>query len=263
MADAWQNNRNTEEKGGFVMYYGPGNLNFGPYPASVPLPVACVDRLLKSDRVHSTYVGLSKERVLPFLQSTKQQDPMWCWAAVAQMILALRGRSVSQEDIVRTALGDVMGKGVSSTELAQRLSRVGVEAVEEKYLKKMGVEFTHHSKEHGAQKEVGFDPLADSGGSDIVDSRQLVLDLFENRVFIFAYGTGASRAHAVLLIGADITVEPFDFVGGLDRAQIQRPHHKFTIKKYHLLNPWPNKGYQVVSPDELEELVKWRVSLSR
>ncbi len=263
MADAFQNNRNTQELGGFVMYRGPGDLNFGPYPASNPLPVACVERLLQGDRVHSAYVGLSKERVLPLLQSTKQQDPMWCWAAVAQMIFALRGRSVSQEDIVRTALGDVNGKGVSSAELAQRLSRVGIDAIEEKHLAKFGAEHIYYTKELGEHKVAGFDPLAESGGSDIIDSRRLALDLFQSKVFIFTYGTGASRAHAVLLVGADITVEPADFGGELDPMQIQSPRHKITIKKYHLLNPWPGKGYQVVSPEALEELVKWQVRLSR
>ena len=187
---------------------------------------------------------------------------MWCWAAVAQMILALRGQQLSQEQIVKLTLGDVAGKGVSSAELAQRLSRIGITAEDEKTVKKFGSEFTHYTAEQGARTEVGFDPLAASGGTDIIDSRQLALDLYQRRIFILAYGTGAARAHAVLLFGADISVEPFDFPE-LDEAQIQTPRHKVTIQKYHVLNPWPGKGHQVLSPEELQELVKWRVSLAR
>jgi hypothetical protein len=262
ISDSWQNNRNMQETGGFVMYYGPGDMNFGPHPATGQLPIACVDRLLQSQRTTTTYVGLAKDRVLPLLQSTKQQDPMWCWAAVAQMILALRGQQLSQEQIVKLTLGDVAGKGVSSAELAQRLSRIGITAEDEKTVKKFGSEFTHYTAEQGARTEVGFDPLAASGGTDIIDSRQLALDLYQRRIFILAYGTGAARAHAVLLFGADISVEPFDFPE-LDEAQIQTPRHKVTIQKYHVLNPWPGKGHQVLSPEELQELVKWRVSLAR
>lgn len=261
-ADAYQNNRNTEEKGSFVMYYGPGQMNFGPYRASDRLPVACVDRLIRTQTKLETYVGLPKERAIPLLQSTKQQDPMWCWAAVAQMILALRGQQVSQEQIVKMTLGDVEGKGVSSAELAQRLSRVGISAVDERNLQKLGSQATIYSPNGTTHLEAGFDPLAASGGTDVVDSRRLALDLYQQRIFILAYGTGEARAHAVLLIGADIVVEPFVF-SEIDEAQIQSPKNKVTIRKYHVLNPWPGKGHQVLSPDDLQELVKWQVSLSR
>ena len=59
-----------------------------------------------------------------------------------------------------------------------------------------------------------------------------------------------------------MTIEPNDFAG-FENIELRRYHHKITIKKYDVVNPWPGKGYQALSPDELQELVKWKVSLSR
>ena len=107
-----------------------------------------------------------------------------------------------------------------------------------------------------------YNPLGESGAADNVDSRQLATELFDGSVYILAYGTGANRAHAVLLVGVDVSVTPNDFAE-IDRFQLARYTHKIAIKKYHVINPWPGKGYQQLSPDELQELVKWKVGMSR
>ena len=107
-----------------------------------------------------------------------------------------------------------------------------------------------------------YNPLGETGSADNIDSRQLATELLDGDVYILAYGTGASRAHAVLLVGVEVTVTPNDFAT-IDRFQLNRYTHKVAIRRYHVVNPWPGKGYQTVSPDELQELVKWKVSRSR
>jgi hypothetical protein len=167
------------------------------------------------------------------------------------MIWALRGKEVAQKDIVQRALGDVLGQGISSMQLAQRLSRVGISAVEDKYVSRRESEVLRYSKEKGWYKPESFNPLGETGEAELA------------RGCCGRDGShGASRAHAVLLVGVDVTIEPNDFVG-FENFELRRHHHKITIKKYHVVNPWPGKGYQTLSPDELQELVKWKVSLSR
>jgi hypothetical protein len=109
-------------------------------------------------------------------------------------------------------------------------------------------------------KSEGYNPLGDSGVPDNVDSRQLASELLDGAVYILAYGTGASRAHAVLLVGLEVTVSPNDFAA-ISHFEIERFSHTVAIAKYHVVNPWPGKGYQVLSPDELQELVKWKVTM--
>ncbi len=264
MAEAFQYNRNHEEYGSVVVWYSPGSWNSGPVSATAKLPVVCVDRLLTSrtDSGKSYYVGVPKQRVNQLVTTTTQQDAYWCWAAVAQMIWMLRGKVVTQQEIVQRALGDVLGQGISSMQLAQRLSRVGIKAEEDKYVSRREAEVMRYSKEKGWYKPEGFNPLGETGEAETVDSRQLALELDQGTVYILAYGAGANRAHAVLLVGVDVTIEPNDFAG-FENIELRRYHHKITIKKYHVVNPWPGKGYQALSPDELQELVKWKVSLSR
>ncbi|MBL8631600.1 MAG: hypothetical protein JNM40_00140 [Myxococcales bacterium] len=263
MSDAWQYNRNLHEMGSVVVYYGPGRWNSGPVSADARLPVACVDRLLaerESSKLH--YVGLSKEKITALSQNTTQRDPMWCWAAVAQMILTLRGRQMPQADIVQAMMGE-QASGISSTDLAKRIQEVGISAVEDKHVGKQGTTFQTATDGGKNWKTMdGYNPLGATGSADNIDSRQLATELFDGDVYILAYGAGADRAHAVLLVGVDVTVSPSDFAV-IDRFQLLRYTHKVAIKRYHIINPWPGKGYQTVSPDELQELVKWKVSMSR
>lgn len=262
MSDAWQYNRNLHEMGGVVVYYGPGRWNAGPVSAEARLPVACVDRLLTerdSSKLH--YVGLSKEKITALALNTTQRDPMWCWAAVAQMILSLRGRQLAQADIVQAMMGE-SASGIVSTDLSKRLQEVGISAVEDKHVAKQGTAFQISTDSKRWQTMEGYNPLGATGSADNIDSRQLATELFDGDVYILAYGAGADRAHAVLLVGVDVTVTPNDFAT-IDRFQLLRFTHKVAIKRYHIVNPWPGKGYQTVSPDELQELVKWKVSMSR
>lgn len=263
MSDSWQYNRNLHEMGSAVVWYGPGKWTQGPMSAAARLRVSCVDRLLAtraSTRLH--YVGIPKERMAQLAQTTTQKDPMWCWAAVAQMILSMRGQSVSQEQIVQIVQGGAGTEGISSIELARRLQAVGITATEERLVAKTGGPFLVSSDQRSWKPMAAHNPLGDSGEEDNVDSRQLARELSRGGVYILAYGTGASRAHAVLLFGLDIAVTPNDFAQ-LDDFQLARPSHRITIEKYHVMNPWPGKGHQVVSPDELQELVKWKVSMQR
>lgn len=260
MSDSWQQERNLDqEQGGIVVWYGPGSWNRGPAGASAQLRVACVDHLFEAPEAKNLYyIGVPKER-FPLLASTSiQRDAMWCWAAVAQMILALQGRAMRQEDIVARALGDVSGSGVSSAQLAQGLQRVGIQAIEDRLIPKQGVQFQTSTDGKTWKPMKAYNPLGDTGEADNVDSRQLALELLDGMVYIMAYGTGENRAHAVLLVGVDVTVTPEDFKY-FSRFEIWRVVHKITIKKYHVINPWPGKGYQVLSPDQLQEVVKWRV----
>lgn len=262
MSEAWQYNRNLSELGSAVVWYGPGSWNSGPMSATAKLAVSCVNRLLSStDSTRTHYVGVSKDRVSQLSQTTTQKDPMWCWAAVAHMILTIQGRSMSQADIVRATLGE-NAKGISSEELARRLRAVGIEAVEDRFVPKEGVKFQVSKDGKSWNDMEAYNPLGESGAADNVDSRQLATELLDGAVYILAYGTGANRAHAVLLVGVDVSVTPNDFTE-IDRFQLARYTHKIAIKKYHVINPWPGKGYQQLSPDELQELVKWKVSMSR
>lgn len=263
MSDAWQYNRNLHEMGSAVVWYGPGSWNRGPMSASARLRLSCVDRLLPtkdSTRIH--YVGLKKERIAELAKTTAQKDPMWCWAAVAQMIHLLRGQSLSQGDIVRIALDDVNGKGVSAEELARRLQKVGIEAILEKNVPVAGPKFQVSRDGKNFVPMEAYNPLGDSGTPDNIDSRQLALDLYDGVVYILAYGTGESRAHAVLLVGLDVIVTPNDF-REISRFELYRYTHKILIKKYHVINPWPGKGIEVLSPDALQELVKWKVNMPK
>lgn len=264
MSESMQFNRTMEEMGGVVVWDGPGQWRNGPAPATARFSVACVDRLLpsqESTRIH--YVGVPADTIAALATTTTQQDAMWCWAAVAQMILALRGQRVSQDDIVKATFGDASAKGISSEELARRLQKIGIQAVEDKFVKKRAAELQYTSDGVNWRSSEAYNPLGDTGVEDNVDSRQLAAELYDRRsVYILAYGTGASRAHAVLLVGLDITVTPNNFIE-IDPLQIAAASHKITIKKYHVINPWPGKGYQTLSPDELQEVVKWKVSLSR
>lgn len=261
MAESWQYNRNLYELGSAVVWYAPRSWNHGPMSATAPLRVFCVDRLLAGEEsAHVHYVGLPKERVLQLAKTTAQKDAMWCWAAVAQMIKLLRGQALSQDDIVRIALGDVSGKGVSAAELARRLHKVGIDAVEDKDVPIAGPKFQVSKDGKNFQPLKPYNPLGDDAAPESIDSRQLALDLFDGALYILAYGTGVNRAHAVLLVGLDVTVAPADFKQ-ISRFELWRYTHKVTIKSYHVINPWPGKGYQVLSPDELQELVKWKVSM--
>ena len=199
MAEAFQYNRNHEEYGSVVVWYSPGSWNSGPVSATAKLPVVCVDKLLTSrtDSGKSYYVGVPKQRVNQLVTTTTQQDAYWCWAAVAQMIWMLRGKVVTQQEIVQRALGDVLGQGISSMQLAQRLSRVGISAVEDKYVSRREAEVMRYSKEKGWYKPEGFNPLGETGEAETVDSRQLALELDQGTVYILAYGAGANRAHPV------------------------------------------------------------------
>lgn len=262
MSDAWQYNRNLNEMGSAVVYYGPGQWNAGPMSADARLPVACVDRLLtERDAQKLHYVGVPKEKVTELAQTTTQKDPMWCWAAVAQMILSLRGQRMAQADIVQATMGH-SAQGISSAELARRLRSVGIVAVEDKLVAKQGMTFQTSTDGKSWQAMDSYNPLGETGSADNIDSRQLATELLDGDVYILAYGTGASRAHAVLLVGVEVTVTPNDFAT-IDRFQLNRYTHKVAIRRYHVVNPWPGKGYQTVSPDELQELVKWKVSRSR
>lgn len=262
MAEAWQYDRNLHELGSAVVWYGPGSWNSGPMSASSRLPVVCVDRFLSGPVSAQThYVGLPKAKVLELAKTTTQKDAMWCWAAVAQMIQALRGKAMSQQDIVRVALGDVNGKGVSAAELARRLGRIGISAVEDKDVPVAGVKYEVSKDGKNFAPLKAFNPLGEEGAPESIDSRQLAIDLFEQTLYILAYGTGVNRAHAVLLVGLDVVVTPADFKQ-ISRFELWRYSHKVTIKSYHVINPWPGTGYQVLSPDALQELVKWRVSAS-
>ena len=261
MSEAWQYNRNLGELGSAVVWYAPGSWNRGPMSASAQLRVSCVDRLLSGkESARTYYVGFPKERVLQLAKTTAQKDAMWCWAAVAQMIQTVRGQAMSQDDIVRIALGEVAGKGVSASELARRLQKVGIEAVEDKNVPIAGPAFQVSRDGKNFQPLKPFNPLGDSAGPESIDSRQLALDLFDGTPYILAYGTGTNRAHAVLLVGLDVVVTPSDFKQ-ISHFELWRYTHKVVIKSYHVINPWPGKGHQVVSPDELQELVKWRVKV--
>ena len=264
MSESMQFNRTMEEMGGVVVWDAPGQWRNGPSPATARLPVSCVDRLLpaeESTRIH--YVGVPKEGISALATTTTQQDAMWCWAAVAQMILAMRGQRVAQDDIVKATFGDASAKGISSEELARRLQKIGIQAVEDRFVAKRAAVIRKTSDGVNWRSSEAYNPLGDTGVEDNVDSRQLAAELYDRRsVYILAYGTGASRAHAVLLVGLDITVTPNNFIE-IDPLQIAAASHKITIKKYHVINPWPGKGYQTLSPDELQEVVKWKVSLSR
>jgi len=263
MAEAGQYNRHLHELGSVVVWYGPGRWNRGPVSADAHLHVACVDRLLMvRESAKSHYVGVAKDKIAELAKTTTQSDAMWCWAAVAQMIWALRGHSVAQQDIVKASFGGASGKGVASDELARRLHRIGIEAIEDKLVAKAGVQLMVSSDQQSWKPTEGHNPLGELGTLDNIDSRQLAADLYDRTLYILAYGTGVNRAHAVLLVGLDVTISPSDYAV-FDRIELTRYTHKVTIQKYHVINPWPKRGYQVLSPDELQELVKWRVTMSR
>ena len=259
-SDPLQYNRNFEDELMAVVSYASGGLtNHGPNSASSCNRVLCVDHLIGQNTPEKIYTIKVNTNRIPIAD---QKQALWCWAAVAQMIFAMNNQQVAQAQIVSQAFTNSNGEtSMKANELVSRL-------------RKMGISLTHQDKvqHRGVKHEVFRDgrwqkmQKAKLPGTDNLDIKTLLADLHNGVFYVAFYGISASTAHAVLLIGLDVSINPApaQCAGNrpcdMDYLSPWR-HHEVEMKQLYILNPWPGTGLQTISADDTQLLDFWRVNL--
>ena len=142
------------------------------------------------------FIGISTDNFMPYHRA--QEQPFWCWAASAEMVLANQGINVSQVQIVSAVKGMPFNATANFPEMVRSVNRV----------------------------------FKDQNEKRVVVSGQIVLgvpvsnvlynQLKKKRPVILCYMTSMFSGHAVVVTGADAEVSP----------------NGVTINKLHLFDPY-------------------------
>jgi len=149
-----------------------------------------------SSVVKGDFVGISTEKFMS--HHRRQEQPFWCWAAAAEMVLSNQGVNVSQIQIVSAVKGMPFNATANFPEMVRSVNRV----------------------------------FKDDNGKRVVVSGQIVLgvpvsnvlynQLKKKRPVILCYTTQMFNGHAVVVTGADAEVSA----------------NGVMIKKLHLFDPY-------------------------